>query len=84
MKNKTTKRPFVLIAVMLAMFMSAVEATIIATAMPSITSDLGGFTRYSWVFSAYLLMSTITVLIYGKLADLFGRKKYFLLGSASF
>ena len=82
--NKTTKRPFVLVAVMLAMFMGAVEATIIATAMPSITSDLGGFSRYSWVFSVYLLMSTITVLIYGKLADLFGRKKIFYIGVSLF
>ena len=56
---KVTKKPFVLISVILAMFMGAVEATIIATAMPSITADLGGFSRYSWVFSSYLLMSTI-------------------------
>ena len=84
MKSKATKRPFVLVAVMLAMFMGAVEATIIATAMPSITSDLGGFSRYSWVFSAYLLMSTITVLIYGKLADLFGRKIIFFIGVTLF
>lgn len=84
LKNKVTKRPFVLVAVMLAMFMSAVEATIIATAMPSITSDLGGFSRYSWVFSAYLLMSTVTVLIYGKLADLFGRKIIFFIGVSLF
>lgn len=79
-----TKRPLVLIAVMLAMFVSAVEATIVTTAMPTIASDLGGFSRYSWVFSAYLLMSTVTVLIYGKLADLFGRKPVFLFGMAIF
>lgn len=84
MKSKVTKRPFVLISVMLAMFMGAVEATIVATAMPSITSDLGGFSRYSWVFSAYLLMSTITVLIYGKLADIFGRKIVFFIGVSLF
>ncbi|MEI4769737.1 MDR family MFS transporter [Psychrobacillus sp. FJAT-51614] len=84
MKTKVTRRPLVLISVMLAMFMGAVEATIVATAMPSITSDLGGFSRYSWVFSAYLLMSTITVLIYGKLADLFGRKLIFFIGVSLF
>lgn len=73
---------------MLAMFMGAVEATIIATAMPAIAADLGGFSSYSWVFSSYLLMNAVTVLIYGKLSDLFGRKPVisfgiivFLLGS---
>lgn len=82
--NKITNRPLVLIAVMLAMFVSAVEATIVTTAMPSIASDLGGFSRYSWVFSSYLLMSTVTVLIYGKLADLFGRKPILFIGLTLF
>ncbi|MEH7440536.1 MDR family MFS transporter [Neobacillus drentensis] len=86
--KKQTKKPLVLAAVMLAMFMGAIEATIVSTAMPAIVADLGGFTLYSWVFSAYLLMNSITVLIYGKLSDLFGRKPIltfgiiiFLLGS---
>ncbi|MBM7586646.1 EmrB/QacA subfamily drug resistance transporter [Bacillus pakistanensis] len=77
---KKTKRPFVLAAVMLAMFMGAIEATIISTAMPSIVGDLGGFSLYSWVFSAYLLMNAVTVLIYGKLSDLFGRKPVITFG----
>ena len=79
-----TKRPLILIAVMLAMFVSAVEATIVSTAMPSIAADLGGFSKYSWVFSAYLLMSTVTVLLYGKLADLVGRKAIFAFGMLLF
>lgn len=79
-----TKRPFILIAVMLAMFVAAVEATIVSTAMPSIAADLGGFSKYSWVFSAYLLMSTVTVLLYGKLADLVGRKAIFAFGMLLF
>ncbi|MCZ2257175.1 MDR family MFS transporter [Sporosarcina sp. G11-34] len=78
--SRITNRPLVLIAVMLAMFVSAIEATIVTTAMPVIVSDLGGFSRYSWIFSAYLLMSTVTVLIYGKLADLFGRKPILFIG----
>ena len=82
--KKTTNRPFVLIAVMLAMFVGAVEATIVTTAMPVIASELGGFSRYSWIFSAYLLMSTVTVLIYGKLADIYGRKPIFLIGLSIF
>lgn len=79
-----TKRPLILIAVMLAMFVSAVEATIVSTAMPSIAADLGGFSKYSWVFSAYLLMSTVTVLLYGKLADIVGRKSVFAFGMLLF
>lgn len=81
---KQTKRPFVLAAVMLAMFIGAIEATIVATAMPAIIGDLGGFAHYSWVFSAYLLMNTITVLIYGKLSDLYGRKPILTIGMSIF
>ncbi|RNF38520.1 MDR family MFS transporter [Planococcus salinus] len=77
---KKTNRPLVLASVMLAMFIGAVEATIVSTAMPSIAADLGGFSKYSWVFSAYLLMSTVTVLLYGKLSDIFGRKPIFATG----
>lgn len=87
-QRKQTKKPLVLASVMLAMFMGAIEATIVSTAMPAIVADLGGFTLYSWVFSAYLLMNSVTVLIYGKLSDLFGRKPiltigiiFFLIGS---
>lgn len=82
--KKKTNRPLVLMAVMLAMFVSAVEATIVTTAMPVIASDLGGFSRYSWIFSSYLLMSAVTVLIYGKLADLFGRKPVLFFGLTVF
>ncbi|MBP3040883.1 MFS transporter [Bacillaceae bacterium Marseille-Q3522] len=80
-KNKQgTNRPLVLVSIMLATFMGAIEATIISTAMPAIVADLGEFSLYSWIFSAYLLMNTVTVLIYGKLADLFGRKPILTIG----
>ncbi|WP_339249413.1 MDR family MFS transporter [Sporosarcina sp. FSL W8-0480] len=82
--HKKTNRPLVLISVMLAMFVGAVEATIVSTAMPAIAAELGGFSRYSWIFSSYLLMSTVTVLIYGKLADLFGRKPILFIGISIF
>jgi EmrB/QacA subfamily drug resistance transporter len=82
--GKKTKRPFVLAAVMLAMFMAAIEATIVSTAMPAIAADLGNFSLYSWVFSSYLLMNAVTVLIYGKLSDLFGRKPVLIVGIAIF
>lgn len=82
--KKVTKRPLVLATVMLAMFMGAIEATIVSTAMPAIVGDLGGFSLYSWVFSAYLLMNAVTVLIYGKLSDLFGRKPILTFGIVVF
>ncbi|HEY6336660.1 MAG TPA: MDR family MFS transporter [Alphaproteobacteria bacterium] len=79
-----TRRPFVLAATMLAMFMAAVEATIVATAMPTIIAELGGFQLFSWVFAIYLLTQAVSIPIYGKLADMFGRKPAFYAGAALF
>ncbi len=84
MKERQTNQRLVLVAVMLAMFMSAIEATIVATAMPDIVADLGSFSLYSWVFSAYLLMNAATVLIYGKLSDIFGRRPVLFAGITIF
>src|SRR5699024_11815840 len=78
--GKKLRRPFILASVMLGMFLSAIEATIVATAMPGIVADLGGFSLYSWVFSAYLLTNAATVLMFGKLSDIFGRKHIFVFG----
>ena len=77
-------KTIVVIALMLGMFLAALDTTIVGTALPSIVSKLGGIGLYSWVFSIYLLTSTTTVPIYGKLADLYGRKPIFLFGSALF
>ncbi len=74
----------VTIALMLGMSLASLDTTIVGTAMPSIVGKLGGITLYSWVFSVYLLTSTTTVPIYGKLADLFGRKPLFLFGVTVF
>ncbi len=74
----------VTIALMLGMALASLDATIVGTAMPSIVGKLGGITLYSWVFSIYLLTSTTTVPIYGKLADLYGRKPLFLFGATLF
>jgi MFS family permease len=71
----------VTIALMLGISLASLDTTIVGTAMPTIVGKLGGITLYSWVFSAYLLASTTTVPIYGKLADLFGRKPIFLFGT---
>jgi EmrB/QacA subfamily drug resistance transporter len=81
---RTTRRPLVLAAIVMAMFMAAIEGTIVATSMPSIVAKLGGVHLYSWVFSAFLLMQAVTVPIYGKLSDLFGRKRVFIAGILMF
>ncbi|EMT50412.1 MULTISPECIES: MDR family MFS transporter [Brevibacillus] len=83
MKPVTNKRN-VTIAVMIATFLAAIEGTIVSTAMPTIVSDLGGFHLISWVVSIYLLTSAVTTPIYGKLADLFGRKPVFNIGAILF
>src|SRR5699024_9613638 len=77
-------RPLILASVMLGMFLAAIEATIVATAIPSIVADLGGFSSYSWVFSAFLLTNASTVLIFGKLSDIYGRKSIFVIGTTIF
>jgi len=66
------------------MLLAAMEATVVGTAMPTIVAALGGLAHYSWVFSAYLLTSTVTVPIWGKLSDLFGRRPLFQIGIAVF
>lgn len=77
-------RPAVLAACMLTTFMAAVEATIVATAMPTIIGDLGGFDLFSWVFALYLLTQAISIPIYGKLADMHGRKPVLFAGVGLF
>ena len=84
MQENKQKRALVLASIMLAMFLAAIEATIVSTAMPSIVADLGGFSLYSWVFSAYLLTNAATVLMFGRLSDVFGRKPVFMLGISLF
>src|SRR5438874_10256874 len=64
--------------------MAAMEMTVVSTAMPTVVGDLGGIHFYSWVFTAYLLTSTVTVPLYGKLADLYGRKPVLLFGCTTF
>jgi EmrB/QacA subfamily drug resistance transporter len=71
-------------AVLLALFLAALDQTIVATALPTIVTDLGGFELYNWVFTIYLLTSTITVPFYGKLSDLYGRKPLLMIGVTIF
>ncbi|MCA2002902.1 MAG: MFS transporter, partial [Chloroflexi bacterium] len=77
------------IGVLLSMFLASMEATVVATAMPTIVGQLGGLEHYSWVFSVYMLTSTTVIPLYGKLSDIYGRRKiyviamtFFLAGSA--
>ena len=79
-----TRRGLVLAGLVLAMFMAAIEGTIVATAMPSIAGSLGGFALYAWVFAGYLLMQAVTTPMFGKLADLIGRKPVFVAGVTVF
>lgn len=71
-------------AVMLSTALVAIDTTILATAVPSIVDDLGGFTQFPWLFSTYLLAQAVTTPIYGKLADVFGRKPLMLFGIGLF
>jgi EmrB/QacA subfamily drug resistance transporter len=82
--QKQTARHLVIVAVMASMAMVAIEATIVSTAMPQIVTQLGGLHLYSWVFSAFLLSQTAMTVVFGKLADLYGRKPVMLAGIAIF
>lgn len=70
--------------VLMVMLLGSLDQTIVATALPHVIADLHGFNEYTWVSTAYLLTSTVTVPIYGKLSDLFGRKPIFLFGIVLF
>ena len=77
---RTTRRGLTVVGLMFALAMAALEATVVSTAMPTVTGELGGIEYYSWVTNAYLVTSAITVPIFGKLADLYGRKPVLLFG----
>jgi EmrB/QacA subfamily drug resistance transporter len=79
-----SRRRLVLAACLIATFMAAVESTIVATIIPTIVSDLGGFNLFTWVFTVYLLTQAVTIPVYGRLADLYGRKPVFFAGTAIF
>ncbi|MET9134932.1 MFS transporter [Streptomyces antibioticus] len=78
------RRGAVVAALMLAMALAALDSTIVATAVPQIVGDLGGFSVFSWLFSGYLLAVTVTLPVYGKLSDTFGRKPVLVVGAALF
>lgn len=84
LEMSSRRRWAVTAGVMTGMFLAALEATVVSTAMPTVIASLGGLSHYSWVFSAYLITSTVTVPVWGKLSDLYGRRLFYQLGIAFF
>lgn len=83
-EQRLRSRRWVLAALMCTMMLAAMDTTIVSTAIPQIVGDLGGFRLFSWVFSIYLLAQTVTIPVYGKLSDLFGRKPILISGTLIF
>ncbi len=81
---RQTSRPLTVVALLLGLFLAAMEMTVVSTAMPTVIGELGGLPLYAWAFAAYMLTATVTVPIHGKLADLHGRKPVLLAGIALF
>jgi EmrB/QacA subfamily drug resistance transporter len=77
-------RGIVFVAALIATFIPAVESSIVATAMPTIVGSLDGFRLFSWVFAAPLLTMAVTIPLYGRLADIYGRKRVFFFGTTVF
>ena len=69
---------------MVTLLLAALDQTIVATSLPHIVSELGGLSQYSWVFTAYMLATTVTVPLYGKLGDIYGRRPLFLAAISIF
>lgn len=84
MITNETRNRWIVAGLMLGLFLSAMDQTVTATAMPTIIRNLGGMSLYSWVFSIYMLTTTATIPIFGKLADLYGRRLIYLVGMALF
>jgi len=80
----TAQRNLAVAGVMLVIFLFAIDATIVSTAMPTIVAKLGGLELYSWVFSIYMLTSALTTPLFGKLSDLYSRRRLMLIGIAIF
>jgi EmrB/QacA subfamily drug resistance transporter len=78
------RRRRVVVGIMLSIFLAAMESTVVATAMPTVVGSLGGLDIYSWVFSGFLLTSTVSMPIWGRLSDLYGRRPTYLAGLALF
>lgn len=83
-ESTSPNRPFIIIAALLALFLGALDALIVSAAMPSIVTDLGGLTLYSWVYSAYFLARAVSLPVFGKLADRYSPRRLFLFSITVF
>ena len=81
---RSSRRLLVTLGVLGGSFLAAIEATIVATAMPTVVDQFGGLTHYSWVFSGYMLTSTVTTPVWGRLADVYGRRRPYLVAICLF
>jgi EmrB/QacA subfamily drug resistance transporter len=84
MVSKESKIPLVVTGLLLGILMGAMDNTIVAAAMPTIVSDLGGIEQYAWVTSAYMVTTMAGMPIFGKLSDMYGRKKFYVFGLSVF
>ena len=84
MQRITRRQLVITFGLMMGLFLAALEGTVVSTAMPTIVAQLGGLEVYSWVFSIYMLTSTATIPIFGRLSDLYGRKPIYYLGVTLF
>src|SRR6185437_3819314 len=82
--TEADNRGAIVAALMLTIGLAAIDATIVATAVPQIVADLGGFSIFPWIFSIYLLTQAVMVPIYGRLSDVYGRKPILLVGVTVF
>lgn len=80
----TRSQRLIVLGIMLSIFMASMEVTVVATAMPTIVSQLGGLHAYSWVFAVYLLASTTALPIFGKVSDLYGRRSVYAVALGLF
>lgn len=84
MDTKVSNTKFTVAALLIGIFMAALDQTIVSTAMPTIVAELGGLNKFIWVFSAYMIATVIATPIFGKLSDMYGRKLFFLAGLVFF
>ena len=82
--NDEARKRWVFVGIMLSIFLAAIESTVVATAMPTVVKSLGGIKIYSWVFSGFLLTQTVTMPLWGRFSDLYGRRSVYLTGLATF
>src|SRR5699024_10157692 len=82
--QQSVSRRWILAGLMATMMLAAMDATSVSTAIPQIVGELGGFSLFTWVFSIYVLAQTVTIPVYGKLADQYGRKPILFAGTLIF